>query len=138
MKRPKRQLTVRRALTDKTLLGGVLGGESWATWRTLLIGGMGEALDDKERETFKRLTGGRDCEPLERVEELVAVVGRRGGKSRAIAALACFLAGLRDHRNVLVPGERALVLCIAPDTRQAHVVLATVKRSSNRRRSCGS
>jgi hypothetical protein len=123
MKRPKRQLTVRRALTDKTLLGSVLGGESWATWRTLLIAAMGEALDDKERETFKRLTGGRECEPLERVEELVAVVGRRGGKSRAIAALACFLAGLRDHHNVLAPGERALVLCIAPDTRQAHVVL---------------
>jgi hypothetical protein len=124
MKRHRRlTVSLRRALTDPTLLGGVLGGDSWATWRTLLIAAMGEPLTDTERVLFKQLTGGREHEPLERVEELVAVVGRRGGKSRAIATLACYLAGLCDHSDKLVPGERALVLCIAPDVRQAHVVL---------------
>jgi hypothetical protein len=116
-------VSLRRALSDDTLLGSVLGGDTWATWRTLLIAAMGEQLTDNERVLFKQLTGGRVCEPAQRVEELVAVVGRRGGKSRAIAALACYLAGLCDHGHVLVPGERALVLCIAPDVRQAHVVL---------------
>jgi hypothetical protein len=116
-------VSLRRALTDDTLLGTVLGGDSWATWRTLLIAAMGEQLTDSERALFKQLTGGRVCEPAQRVEELVAVVGRRGGKSRAIAALACYLAGLCDHTHVLVPGERALVLCLAPDVRQSHIVL---------------
>jgi hypothetical protein len=124
MKRPKRlTVSLRRALTDKTLLGGVLGGDTWTTWRTLLIAAMGEPLTDNERAVFKQLTGGREHEPLQRVEELIAVVGRRGGKSRAIATLACYLAGLCDHRDKLAAGERALVLCIAPDVRQSHVVL---------------
>jgi hypothetical protein len=29
-------------------------------------------------------------EPLQRVDELAAVVGRRGGKSRALATFACY------------------------------------------------
>ena len=41
---------------------------------------MGEALRDDERETFTTLTG-RQRKPGQRVEELCAVVGRRGGKS---------------------------------------------------------
>ena len=36
---------MRKALTDKKLLGNVLAGDSWLAWRTLLIASMGEALD---------------------------------------------------------------------------------------------
>jgi hypothetical protein len=81
---------------------------------------MGEALTNEERETFTRLTG-REREPLQRVEELEAVVGRRGGKSRATATLASYLAGLCRHD--LSPGERGVLLCIAPDQRQASITL---------------
>jgi hypothetical protein len=118
----KPRVSLRQSLQDPNLLGGALTGESWAAWRTLLVASMGESLTQDERATFKKLTG-REREPGQRVEELVAVVGRRGGKSRAIAVLAVYLAGLCDHRNVLAPGERALVLCIAPDSRQARIVL---------------
>jgi hypothetical protein len=48
----------------------------------MMIAAMGEALTDEERVTFTALTG-RAQEPLQRVEEFAAVVGRRGGKSRA-------------------------------------------------------
>ena len=72
--------SMRKALSDPKLLGKVLEGPSWAAWRTLLIASMGEALTDKERQVFTRLTG-REREPLQRVEEFVAVVGRRGGKA---------------------------------------------------------
>jgi hypothetical protein len=114
---------LRKALGDSALLGSALGGDTWQAWHILLIAAMGEVLTPAERLLFKRLTGGREREPLERVEEAVLVIGRRGGKSRAIAALSCYLAGLCDHRDVLAPGERAMVLCIAPDIRQAHIVL---------------
>jgi phage terminase large subunit-like protein len=60
-------------------------------------------------------------EPLHPVEELAAVVGRRGGKSRAMATLAAYIAGLCQHD--LVKGERGVLLCIAPDQRQAAIVL---------------
>jgi hypothetical protein len=56
-------------------------------WRVLLIAAMGEELLDDERAVFTKLTG-RPREPLVRVSELTAVVGRRGGKSTAMAALA--------------------------------------------------
>jgi hypothetical protein len=75
------------------LLGTALGGESWAAWRALLLAVMGEPLRPKELEPFRRLTE-RDTSPTERVSEFWAVIGRRGGKSRAIAALAVYLAGL--------------------------------------------
>ena len=81
---------------------------------------MGERLTDDERGTFAALTG-RAHEPGERVEELVAIVGRRGGKSRAMATLAAYIAGLCQHD--LVPGETGVVLLIAPDQRQATIVL---------------
>ena len=117
-----RAVSLRRALTDPGLLGSVLGGDAWLAWRTLLIAAMGEPLRDDERALFVKLTG-REREPCRRVEELIAVVGRRGGKSRAIATLAAYIGGLCDHRAVLAPGERGVVLCIAPDQRQARIIL---------------
>ena len=114
-------ITLRQALSDPLLLGGVLGGPSWQAWRVILLAAMGEPLTDEERTVYTKLTG-RDHEPTQRVEELVAVVGRRGGKSRAIAVLACYLAALCDYRDLLSPGETALLLCIAPDQRQARIV----------------
>jgi hypothetical protein len=112
--------SLRRALSDPKLLGSVLAGDSWQAWRVVLIAAMGEALTDDERVIFKRLTG-RECEPGERVDELAAVVGRRGGKSRALATFATYIAALCEHR--LVPGERGLVLIVAQNQRAARVVL---------------
>src|SRR4051812_33362117 len=99
----KPSVTIRRALSDPGLLGNVLGGDTWAAWRALLTGVMGEPLDEAERVTFKALTG-RDKEPGARVEEFWAVVGRRGGKSRAISTLASYISGLCSHEDVLAAG----------------------------------
>jgi hypothetical protein len=90
-------VTMRRALSDRHLLGAALGGDSWLSWRVLLIAAMGEALTDEERAIFAKLTG-REREPGERVDELWCVIGRRGGKSRAIAALLVYLATMADYR----------------------------------------
>lgn len=116
----KPSISIRKALADPNLLGSVLAGDSWRSWRVLMIASMGEALTDDERATFKALTG-RDHEPLLRVEEFAAVVGRRGGKSRAMATLAAYIAGLCKHP--LVRGERGICLQIAPDQRQASITL---------------
>lgn len=120
--RVRKTVSLREALTDPMLLGNILGGDTWRAWRILLIGAMGEPLDHEERQIFKRLTG-RDREPGTRVEELVGVIGRRGGKTRAISALSAYIAGLCDHRHLLAPGERGIALNIAPDQRQARLSL---------------
>src|SRR5262249_23106640 len=118
----KPKITLRKALNDPELLGAAMAGPSWAVWRTLLIASRGEPLLPEEMETFRTITG-RDIAPDARVDELWCVVGRRGGKSRAMATLAVYLAGLVDHSDTLVRGERGLVLLIAPDIRQARVLL---------------
>jgi hypothetical protein len=113
-------VSIRKALRDPSLLGNVLAGETWRAWRVLLIASLGEALDDTERAIFAKLTG-RNREPGQRIEEAAFIVGRRGGKSRTMATLAAYLGGLCKHP--LVRGEKGVLLCVAPDQRQAGIVL---------------
>jgi hypothetical protein len=119
--RTSKAATMRRALSDKNLLGAVLEGDSWLAWRALLIASKGEELTQEEREAFRSLTG-RDKEPLEPVEEFEAVAGRRAGKSRAAAVMAIYEAVFLDHTRVLVVGERPVVLCLSVNQKQAQVV----------------
>jgi hypothetical protein len=113
-------LSLRKALSDPKLLGHVVVGESWKPWRTLLIAIAGEELQDDERQIFKQLTS--DREPGAMIEEFVAVIGRRGGKSKAISVLSTWIAALCQH-PALVGGEKGVLLIIAPDQRQADIVL---------------
>ena len=41
----------------------------------------------------------------------------------AIATVATYIAGLCDHRDALVPGERGVLLCVALDQRVAKIIL---------------
>ena len=127
----KPRISLRQSLQDPNLLGGALTGESWAAWRTLLVASMGESLTEDERATFRALTG-RDREPLQRVDQFAAVIGRRGGKSRAMATLATYIAGLCDHCDALVPGERGILLCVALDQRVAKIILDYAEASFER------
>jgi hypothetical protein len=126
----KPRCTLRRALGDANLLGGILDGDSWLPWRVLLLAAMGEPLSDDERAIFTKLTG-RQQEPGKRVEEFVGVIGRRGGKSRAIATLAVYIAALCEHPN-LVEGETGTVLIVAPDLTQASVCLGYIAAAFDR------
>jgi hypothetical protein len=82
---------------DSRLLGKALEGDSWRAWRAILLATMGERLTDEELATFRAVTG-RETAPTERCEELVGIIGRRGGKSRAVSVLATYLACLIDYR----------------------------------------
>ena len=118
----KPRVTLRRALEDKELLGSCLGGESWHAWRSLLLAANGESLEPHELTTFTRYTG-RTTAPERRVDEMWCVVGRRGGKSRAMATMAAYYGGLCDHSDKLARGEKGIVLLIAQDKRAAKVSL---------------
>src|SRR5262249_11585251 len=100
----KPRISLRQSLQDPNLLGGALTGESWAAWRTLLVASMGESLTEDERAIFRALTG-RDREPLQRVDQFAAVIGRRGGKSRAMGTLAPYTRDLCDNGAELCPGS---------------------------------
>jgi hypothetical protein len=116
------RISLRDALTDPHLLGHVLQGPSWLPWRVLLIAAMGEALTDDERPIFTKLTG-RSAEPLQRVNELEAVVGRRGGKTTGMAALATYISACCDHSDALARGETGVLLCVAQASHVAKKLL---------------
>ena len=117
-------MPMRAFLESRDHMGGkdMLAGESWRAWRIVLIAAMGEALTPDERVTFTELTG-RTQEPGTPVEEFWGVVGRRGGKSRAIAALGVYLAVCLDHRSILAPGQVGLVPILSASKEQASEIL---------------
>ena len=120
------RISLRDALNDPHLLGHVLSGDSWAPWRVLLIAAMGEALTDDERPLFTQLTG-RVREPLQRVTEFEAVVGRRGGKTTAMSALATYIGACCDHSDALARGETGVLLVVAQDTKIAKLLLDRIE-----------
>jgi hypothetical protein len=114
-----------RALKDPRLLGAALGDPmTWQTWRSVLKAAFGLHLTEQEARTFTDIAGERSP-PTQRVRELWAVVGRRGGKSRMAAACAVYLACFVKYQ--LAPGERGMVLVLASSQAQARVVFGYVR-----------
>jgi hypothetical protein len=94
---------------------------TWAAWRAFLAALFGLPM------TLDELTIYRDCTgctlaPQEPMAEAWLIIGRRGGKSFIMALVGVFLAAFRDYRPYLQPGERASVLILAADRRQARVI----------------
>jgi hypothetical protein len=113
-------ISIDAALRDPNLLGAALGDPStWQTWRIVLKAAFGVQLNRDEARAFASVAGGRSP-PTQRVRELWAIIGRRGGKSRIAAALAVYFACFVQHR--LAPGERGMVLVLAASVEQAKVV----------------
>ncbi len=115
-------ISIREALSLDSVLGRALPGPSWQAWRIVLMSAMGETLSPEELAVFGKLTGRTDS-PSRPVEEMAAIVGRRGGKSRALSTMAVFIAALCDHSAALSSGERGIVLLLAPNQKQARVAL---------------
>jgi hypothetical protein len=69
-----------------------------------------------------RACTGRRVPPGAPAAYLWLCIGRRGGKSFAMALIAVFLAAFRDWRKYLSPGERAIVLLVAADREQAKIL----------------
>jgi hypothetical protein len=119
MKRPL-TITIDQALADPVLLGAALGdGATWSTWRAVLKAAFAITLSDDEAKLFAAVAGDR-APPSKRVRELWAVVGRRGGKSRVAALIACYLSLFVRYK--LAPGELGMVLVLSASMAQSKVV----------------
>src|SRR6202047_775854 len=110
------------ALADRNLLGAsIRDPDSWKPWRALLAAAFGLPLSSDELALYRACTG-RTAPPGAPAAYLWLVIGRRGGKSFAMALIAVFLAVFRDWRPKLSPGERAIVLLVAADREQARIL----------------
>ena len=120
-KRPRAASTIDivRALQDKNLLGAGLGDPaSWSRWFSILKAAFALPMNNSDLASFKEVAGREP--PSQRVDELWCLLGRRSGKSRIAAALACFAALLVPRQ--LARGETGVVLVLAASSDQAKVV----------------
>jgi hypothetical protein len=96
-------MNILEALGDHKLLGSsIRDAESWKPWKGLLAAAFGLPLSSDELALYRRCTG-RHVPPGEPASYLWLVIGRRGGKSFAMALIAVFLAAFRDWRPKLSP-----------------------------------
>jgi hypothetical protein len=114
--------TILDAIDDGNLFGAWFrGAGSWDRWLVFLAALFGLPMTDEQAETFRYHTG-RAAPPATQSREAWLVVGRRGGKSFVMAAVAVFLACFRQYRRYLQPGEMATIFIIAADRDQARTI----------------
>jgi hypothetical protein len=115
-------MNIIEAIDDPNLLGAsIRDPDSWKPWRALLAASFGLPLSSDELALYRACTG-RRVPPGAPAAYLWLCIGRRGGKSFAMALIAVFLAAFRDWRPKLSPGERAIVLLVAADREQAKIL----------------
>ncbi len=108
-------------MDDLDLFGCWFRGDSWRAWRIALKSAFGLHLEDAELAIYRGATG-RTHAMSQAVTELWLAIGRRGGKSLIAAFVAVYLACFRDYSPFLAPVERATIMLIAADRKQARVV----------------
>jgi len=120
-------MNIIQAMDDPAVFGlHFRNSEHWRAWRVFLTALFGLAMLKYDRVLFHKCTG-RVRPPKNGASEAWLVIGRRGGKSFVLALIAVFLACFRDWRPYLGPGERATVMIIAADRKQARVIMRYVK-----------
>lgn len=100
--------------------------QTWIAWTAFLAALFALDMTDEQRTIYRKCTG-RDHLPHEPAQEAWLVIGRRGGKSFIMALVAVFLAAFRNYKPFLSPGERATIMLVAADRRQARIVLRYIR-----------
>jgi hypothetical protein len=111
-----------QAIRDKRVFGKHFKGRSWEAWFAFFATLFALPMTAAQLEIYKKHTG-RNTPPTTPFLEGWLVIGRRGGKSFALALVAVFLACFRDWRPFLGPGEMGTVMVIAADRRQARTIM---------------
>jgi hypothetical protein len=120
-------VTILNALDDRRLFASALRDKAtWAAWRAFLAALFGLLMSEAEADLYRQCTGRTDL-PIKAFVEAWLICGRRSGKSFILALVAVFLACFRDYRPYLGPGERATIMVIAADRRQARVIMRYTK-----------
>ena len=118
-----RAFSILDAVRDQRLFGAAFKDAStWSSWFAFLAGLFALPMSESEAEVWRACTG-RSGLPDQPFREAWLVCGRRSGKSFIMALIAVFLACFRDYRTFLGPGERASIMVIASDKKQARQVL---------------
>src|SRR5260221_13688971 len=83
-------ISITEALENPLLFEPHFRGPSWLAARATMKAAFGEKLNEEERAIFQEVA--KRSPPTQRVKELVAVIGRGGGKDSFASAIAGYLA----------------------------------------------
>jgi hypothetical protein len=120
-------LTILDAVSDPKLFAPWFRDEAtWRAWFVFLAALFALPMTDEELEIYRAHTG-RTTPPSAPATEAWLACGRRAGKSFMLALIAVFLAAFRDWRPYLQKGERATILIIASERKQARTILRYVR-----------
>ena len=114
-------MKILQAIDDPALFAPWFRRGNWSAWRAFLATVFGLTPPDGG-ELHRRCTG-RSALNEAAFSEGWLIIGRRGGKSFILALIAVFLAAFHDYRPYLQPGERATIMVLASDKRQARVIM---------------
>jgi len=117
------------AVDDPRLLAhAVRDPATWRAWRVMFAAMLGAPPPTDEADmALYRLCTGRTKWPTKPFRKTWLIIGRRGGKSLAMALQAVFAAVFSDYRPYLGPGEKPTVMLIAADRKQARVAMRYVR-----------
>jgi hypothetical protein len=120
-------MNILAAIRDRHVFGNSpAASPTWAAWRAFLAALFALDMTDAEAEMYRTCTG-RAALPTTPHREAWLVCGRRAGKSFVLALVAVFLAVFHDYRRHLAPGERATIMVIATDRKQARTIFRYVR-----------
>ncbi len=126
-RRDANRLTLIDALSDPRIFAPFFKDlNSWLAWTAFIAAAFGLPMTKPQLAIYQSCTGRTDI-PTEAFKEILAVVGRRGGKSRALALIAVWLAAFGDYKEFLSEGELGYVVVLAKDKDQAKIILRYVK-----------
>jgi hypothetical protein len=100
---------------------------TWSSWFVFLRALFALPIEsDEDLATYTRCTG-RAVPSEEPASESWLICGRRSGKSFVLSLIATYLATFKDWRAHLSPGERATVMIVAADRKQARVIVRYIR-----------
>ncbi len=114
-------MNIIEVLDDPALFAPHFRGGTWGPWRAFLAALFALPMSDADLALYQAHTG-RQSAPVVPFKEAALIIGRRGGKSRVLAAVAVFLACFRDYAPHLAPGEVPTIGVLAADRKQARAV----------------
>ncbi|SDH65616.1 hypothetical protein [Roseospirillum parvum] len=114
-------MNILQGLDDPAIFAPHFQRGDWSAWRAFLAALFALPMTDEQRAIFEECTA-RTTPPATPASEAWLICGRRAGKSFVLATIGVFLASFRDYRPHLQPGERATVMILAADKRQARVI----------------
>jgi hypothetical protein len=121
------QITLLEACEDRQLFGQWFRDKAtWQAWFAFIAALFALPMSPEQLAIYQRHTQ-RTAIPALPITESYLICGRRAGKSFVLALVAVYLACFRTYTDYLGPGERATIIIIAADRKQARQIFRYIR-----------